>query len=117
MTTTTTTTKDVFLFIPNLIGYVRVIFSITSLSLMIFMPEMWILGELYYTILDYLVLHYLVLLIHIRKVRSRPQLNFLGPFDIVYYVEGTDQIEFWSTMYFAKVLALCPSIRPYRSSS
>ena len=42
---TPTTSKDVFLFIPNLIGYSRVLSSLSSFVLMICSPASWFLGE------------------------------------------------------------------------
>jgi CDP-diacylglycerol--inositol 3-phosphatidyltransferase len=46
--TVTTTPSDVLLFIPNLIGYFRVICTLTSLTLMICVPSTWLLAILLY---------------------------------------------------------------------
>lgn len=43
-----TTPEDVLLFIPNLIGYARVVSVMTSLLLMIIAPQLWILSILLY---------------------------------------------------------------------
>ena len=48
MTIDATTPKDVLLFIPNLIGYARIVSVLTSLLLMILVPQLWIPSILLY---------------------------------------------------------------------
>jgi len=48
MTNKSTTAGDVLLYVPNLIGYLRVICSVLSLTLMICFPQMWITAIILY---------------------------------------------------------------------
>ena len=48
MTATATTAADILLFIPNLIGYVRVVLTLTALTLMLCVPSVWLLAILLY---------------------------------------------------------------------
>ena len=44
------TPKQILLYIPNLIGYTRIIFTLASLSLMILAPNQWALAACFYVI-------------------------------------------------------------------
>lgn len=44
----TTTASDVLLFVPNLIGYARVISTLTSLILMVAIPRYWLIATALY---------------------------------------------------------------------
>ncbi|KAL7468512.1 hypothetical protein ACHAXS_008736 [Conticribra weissflogii] len=48
MTTKPTSASDVLVYVPNLIGYSRVILTLTSLILMICFPEKWIFATVLY---------------------------------------------------------------------
>mmetsp|Transcript_9040 Transcript_9040/g.19268 ORF Transcript_9040/g.19268 Transcript_9040/m.19268 type:complete len:227 (-) Transcript_9040:129-809(-) len=48
MTTKPTSANDVLVYIPNLIGYSRVLFSLASLILMICFPEQWVVAAVLY---------------------------------------------------------------------
>ncbi|KAG7353269.1 CDP-alcohol phosphatidyltransferase [Nitzschia inconspicua] len=47
-TSSTTTADDVLLYVPNLIGYFRVVFTVTSLVLMLTLPQYWLLATALY---------------------------------------------------------------------
>ena len=49
MATTTTTAKDVLLYVPNLIGYSRVAFTIGALFLMIAAKDYWVIAIALYS--------------------------------------------------------------------
>jgi hypothetical protein len=44
----TTTAKDVLLYVPNMIGYSRVVCTVTSLTLMLTVPRYWVLATALY---------------------------------------------------------------------
>lgn len=48
MANKTTTAGDVLLYVPNLIGYLRVICTVLSITLMICFPQMWITAIILY---------------------------------------------------------------------
>jgi CDP-diacylglycerol--inositol 3-phosphatidyltransferase len=46
--TTVTTVTDVILYIPNIIGYIRITCAMVSYSIMIYLPQYWYYGILFY---------------------------------------------------------------------
>jgi hypothetical protein len=47
-TTTTITAQDVLFYVPNWIGYSRVVCTVTSLILMLTLPRYWLLATILY---------------------------------------------------------------------